>query len=479
MSVIVGSASVRITPDLTGFHERIKAATSTIKDVKVNVDVDTAGASAQIAALEGVSGAATAARQSVGGFTKSLGPMAIAATAAVAVLGPLAAALGGVIVALTAPVGAAAVGGGLFAFLAGKYVSKTKKVADQIDALKKKAKELTNPKARAAALADAAALEKSLTGPQRAFIAARQNLQNSLTKLTTGPVGGALLAPITKGLQLLSSILPRIQPLILSVSRALSALIPATVGPRFDRFVASLSKLSGSAISKIGSILKNVGSAIGSVLGAAKPAGIAALNAIASGAQRMAKYLKSPAGQEKLKSFFDWLQKNGPKIASDVAEIAKGFGTFAHDIAPLGQIALDVSAALSKLYRAVHRFGGLGFFAGAVSSLGKVFGAPVTATGGVFSGAQTRVIGEAGPEAVVPLNRPLSQIDPSVRPLAAFAQGKTLTPGSASHLGAGGGLTRADLAWHVRELAALMGQAADGAINEQMAFAGTTSRMAR
>lgn len=49
---------------------------------------------------------------------------------------------------------------------------------------------------------------------------------------------------------------------------------------------------------------------------------------------------------------------------------------------------------------------------------------PWTATGGVFNGAQHRIIGEAGPEAVVPLNRDLSKVDPSVRALSAFAQGK-------------------------------------------------------
>jgi hypothetical protein len=35
-----------------------------------------------------------------------------------------------------------------------------------------------------------------------------------------------------------------------------------------------------------------------------------------------------------------------------------------------------------------------------------------------------RIIGEAGPEAVVPLNRPLSQVNPAVRALSAFAQGQ-------------------------------------------------------
>lgn len=46
-----------------------------------------------------------------------------------------------------------------------------------------------------------------------------------------------------------------------------------------------------------------------------------------------------------------------------------------------------------------------------------------SASGGIFLGPQARIIGEAGPEAVVPLARPLNQVDPAVRALSAFAQG--------------------------------------------------------
>jgi Flp pilus assembly pilin Flp len=66
---------------------------------------------------------------------------------------------------------------------------------------------------------------------------------------------------------------------------------------------------------------------------------------------------------------------------------------------------------------------------------------PGTATGGVFEGLRgvgvPRTVGEAGPEAVVPLHRPLSQVDPSVRILSAIAQGKV--PGMASGGIAGAG----------------------------------------
>lgn len=57
-------------------------------------------------------------------------------------------------------------------------------------------------------------------------------------------------------------------------------------------------------------------------------------------------------------------------------------------------------------------------------SSGATGGAPrPTASGALVNGAQVRLIGEAGPEAVVPLNRPLGLVDPAVRALSAFAQG--------------------------------------------------------
>lgn len=108
----------------------------------------------------------------------------------------------------------------------------------------------------------------------------------------------------------------------------------------------------------------------------------------------------------------------------------------------------------------------------------KVPGA--TATGGLFKRAAVRLIGEDGPEAVVPLNRPLSQVDPAVRALSAYAQGKTdmssLSSGSAS---GGAGLNRSDLDYLANRIASLMGLATDGAISDELAFAGTMGRMNR
>jgi hypothetical protein len=59
-------------------------------------------------------------------------------------------------------------------------------------------------------------------------------------------------------------------------------------------------------------------------------------------------------------------------------------------------------------------------------------------SGGLVTTPQRALIGEAGMEAVIPLSRPLSQIDPSVRSMAALLRGKadyaTGTNGSAGRV---------------------------------------------
>lgn len=61
-----------------------------------------------------------------------------------------------------------------------------------------------------------------------------------------------------------------------------------------------------------------------------------------------------------------------------------------------------------------------------VGAGGQGNGYSPTAVGGIFTSPSRRLVGEAGAEAVVPLNRDLSQVDPAVRYLSAIAQGLTV-----------------------------------------------------
>jgi phage-related protein len=94
-------------------------------------------------------------------------------------------------------------------------------------------------------------------------------------------------------------------------------------------------------------------------------------------------------------------------------------------------IVSTVSGAVSTIIGVIN--GMISVINGALAAIRNLTGGlvnlnipslPGLASGGLVFGPQRRLIGEAGPEAVVPLNRPLSQVDPAVRGLSAIAQGK-------------------------------------------------------
>lgn len=74
---------------------------------------------------------------------------------------------------------------------------------------------------------------------------------------------------------------------------------------------------------------------------------------------------------------------------------------------------------------------------GAVSGSGR----PGLAAGSMVYGPTNALIGEAGPEAVVPLDRPLSLVDESVRWLSAIAQGKAMPRFAGGGIGGGSQVT--------------------------------------
>lgn len=110
--------------------------------------------------------------------------------------------------------------------------------------------------------------------------------------------------------------------------------------------------------------------------------------------------------------------------------------SFMASLPPAGRIAIqlltqsakfDLNAFLNQIPNSVNVFVHVRGLTG-----------QLTASGGVFAGAQERIIGEAGPEAVVPLNRPLSQVDPAVRWLSAVAQGLAPPPFGGKAMANGG-----------------------------------------
>jgi uncharacterized protein YqgQ len=113
-----------------------------------------------------------------------------------------------------------------------------------------------------------------------------------------------------------------------------------------------------------------------------------------------------------------------PGVVSGALSSVSGQSAADRIVSAFSNVKSRVASALSGLGGFINGLlstAGAGLSAGIASLRNRV---PKTAVGGTFNGAQMRIIGEAGPEAVVPLNRPLSQVDPSVRALSALAQGK-------------------------------------------------------
>jgi NTP pyrophosphatase (non-canonical NTP hydrolase) len=104
----------------------------------------------------------------------------------------------------------------------------------------------------------------------------------------------------------------------------------------------------------------------------------------------------------------------------DLDTIASHFSGLGSKIASeIGDVFVDI----------IPRLGATGGIAGALRNLaagphpGGGGGGGSWAIGHITHGPELSIIGEEGPEAVVPLNRPLSQVDPAVRWLSAIAQG--------------------------------------------------------
>lgn len=141
-----------------------------------------------------------------------------------------------------------------------------------------------------------------------------------------------------------------------------------------------------------------------------------------------------------LKAFWEWLStKVWPvvqKASENLGKAGAAFGIF------VGAVKNALTILTAPIRYAIGLFQDLANAAriaigasNGAKAAGSAF--PKTANGGTFNGAQARIIGEAGPEAVVPLNRPLSRVDSSVRWLSAIAQGKSPAMGSGGVVGGG------------------------------------------
>jgi hypothetical protein len=197
------------------------------------------------------------------------------------------------------------------------------------------------------------------------------------------------------------------------------AKLPDLVGPAIGRVLQQFNNLDGRSAARAGNIAIRIMSRISPLPGLVQ----GVINLVVSRWGNVAERISRTLGDvwRAISSKFTAIPGNVAAVVTDIVNAFSGLGQ--RIINAIGSINIHINwpdppGWLSK----------------------------VTASGGIFAGAQARIIGEAGPEAVVPLNRPLSMVDPSVRWLSAIAQGKTGGPMASGGIGGAsvvdvGGLT--------------------------------------
>jgi phage-related protein len=252
----------------------------------------------------------------------------------------------------------AAAGGGLtiFGLIGGAAIAKTNKVAKQIADLRKKANTLVDPKAAAAAKAQAEALEATLTGPQKAFLAAKDAVGEAFETLTKSS-GKDIFRPINQGLKLLAAVMPALAPVIHSVSDALTDLLQSAgksaKGGGLKSFLDFLARASGPAITAFATILGNIGTGVAGLITAFAPVGAKLTDKLIELTGAFADFGRNADSNSGLQSFIAYVQEVGPRVAEVLGSVIQAVVHLAVALAPFGGIVLGGIGLLANLISAI------------------------------------------------------------------------------------------------------------------------------
>jgi phage-related protein len=124
-----------------------------------------------------------------------------------------------------------------------------------------------------------------------------------------------------------------------------------------------------------------------------------------------------------------WFGKKGSAIGQVAGVVGTKIGEMVTKFRGFGDRVRDIVMAIPNFFRSAMD-SALGIVRGITDSMkglfnntiGRLPGMPKFAAGGITTGPS--IVGEAGPEMVIPLTRSLPQIDPSVRAIAAMLRGQ-------------------------------------------------------
>lgn len=319
--------------------DRVQTKVRELHNKTIRVDVDNKDALAKLDAIDAKAKASSAGLGGLGTGLLALGPALIPITGAVA----------GLTAALSVPLVTAGGGLTLFGLLAGKQIQNTNTVATQLKALEKTAQTATTASARNKAVSQYTALYKTLSGAQLQFISNEAKLRSAFGGLTTDQ---SMFGPINKGVEILTSILPKLRPLLDATGGALDVVLgkvqTAVKSGEFDRFIAGFSKLAGPSIhlgldtlGQFGKGLIGLGAAFG-------PLGIQFLTGLDHMATSFAKWGANSSQNQGVQAFIGYVKREGPAVAATLGHVVVALMHIGAATAPWGDTVLRVLDLLAK-----------------------------------------------------------------------------------------------------------------------------------
>lgn len=304
-----------------------------------------------------------------------------------------------------------------------------------------------------------AALEGPLTRLGQALAPVVQILGDALMKIlpplleALGPVVDAfadIVVALTPLIELLAAIVANALPPLIAILPQVADYLVALANAIFGTNMSA--EDFGKAIVIVGDIVRVTFETIGNIISVFFQVASGILNTISS-LLRGDFSGAFTAMQDTVSGVFDTLGLDFDAFVGWFTDMYRGVVNF---VSPIGGFFYSMASAVSDAIS-----GMIGWIQDAIGWFQSLFGAANNATsaansarsasgggggggsgggmasGGLLNGPRRILAGEAGPEAVVPLQRPLSQVDPSVRWLSALAQGKTPAMASGGVVGSG------------------------------------------
>lgn len=170
---------------------------------------------------------------------------------------------------------------------------------------------------------------------------------NELLAATAVPVFGVF----TKGLQLVQSLLPRLQPVINAVAAGMSAALDVVSGavnsPGFSEFLAWVSERAPQAIVAFTTALTSIAGGLGSLLMAFDPLVDGFLDGFVRMTQAFADWAAGLGENQQFQAFLEYVREAAPVVVAFIGNLVAAGMNLIAALAPIGGVVLGLANALA------------------------------------------------------------------------------------------------------------------------------------